>query len=169
MIWDCKYSCFILMSEDIHPYKRWHCACFRNIDVTSKWHLPGEQECSTAYAGPEWLEPRQSCSEVSPSSGCCSMATAALCSCSATRDRPACLSENYQHRCKCRIFFKLCVVFMKNKAVAIAGLSTWSSRMKMQDVFPHWEPLGRRQVCVTCSPYYDYHPQVKWPTWVSRK
>lgn len=27
--------------------------------------------------------------------------------------------------------------FMKNKVVAIAGLSTWSRRMKMQDVFPH--------------------------------
>lgn len=45
--------------------------------------------------------------------------------------------------------------FMKNKVVAIAGLSTWSRRMKMQDVFPHQEPLGRRQVCVTCSPYCD--------------
>lgn len=106
MIWDCKYSCFILMSQDIYPYKRWHCASFRNIDVTSKWQLPGEQESSTSYAGPVWLEPRQSCSEVSPSSGCCSMATAALCSCSATRDRSACLSENYQHRCKYRLFFK---------------------------------------------------------------
>lgn len=79
MKWDCKYNCFILTSQNIHPYKRWHCASFRNIDVTSKWQLPGEQECSTAYAGPEWLEPRQYSSEVSLSSGRCSMAPALPC------------------------------------------------------------------------------------------
>lgn len=65
-ICDRKYNSFILISKNIHPYKRWHRASFRISNVTCKWQPPGEQECSAPNPGPESLGAKAvPCSKVS--------------------------------------------------------------------------------------------------------